>query len=128
MVVNVEALTCRAVTVQLHHKPACIPSHLYVPTRCVDDLRYAVDGRYHHALFDVGLVVALRDKLDNVGVLGELVTYVVDNLIHIHAGLVLWAQLRIVAPRVPLALHKVEEVSKDEYPRSQLSRLLKVSV
>ncbi len=69
VVVNVEPTPSRAVPVGLHHKPTCIPSDLDVAAVGVDDLRHPVNGRDHHALLDVRFVVALRNKLDDIGIL-----------------------------------------------------------
>ena len=73
-------------------------------------------------------MVALGDKLDDVGVLGQLLAYVLNNLVNVHAGLVLGPQLGVVATRVEASLHKVEQVAEDKDPRAQLSGLVEVSV
>ena len=94
----------------------------------VQDLGYAVYGADHHALLDVRFVVAFADELDDVSILGELLTHVLNHFVYVGAGLVFGTQLGVVAPWVKPALHKVEQVSKNEYSRPKLLSLVKVPV
>ena len=94
----------------------------------VNDLCHPVNRRDHHALFDVRLVVAFGDELDDIGVLRQLLAYVLDDLVDVDARLVFGSKVGVVTTRIEAALHQIEQVPENENPRPQILRLVEVPV